>query len=224
MKIRFALAAITALNTAPAIAAEPGPYFGLNAGITIPANSTPNILEPARALHEVNTSFSPGWNVNGAVGYKYTAGYRTELEVGYRQASLSKMDQGAATGHQGTLSVMGNIVVDISKGDGFQPYIGGGVGAGWMKWHQVQAAASAGLPAGTAVFDDGSPTVFQYQGIVGASFSLRPGTDLFFDYRYVGTTAASFDSTTPTGSHFSEHKDGSHNIIVGIRFPFGALP
>ena len=51
--------------------------------------------------------------------------------------------------------------------------------------------------------------------------SITPTSDVFADYRYIGTTGLKFQSAAPTGFTIGEHKDGSHNLMVGVRFAFG---
>ena len=143
------------------------------------------------------------------------------MEIGYRQTALQHMDAGAATGHQGTFSVMGNMLFDVGSGAAFQPYLGGGVGAAWVKWHNVQATPSATLVGALPVFDDSSPAAFQYQGIVGVTVPVGATSDVFAEYHYVGTTGTTFASKALIGAIFSEHKDASHNVMVGVRFFFG---
>jgi opacity protein-like surface antigen len=221
MKIRFAVAAIVAgLAVTAAHAAEPGLYFGLGAGLSAPSSSNPILIRPNNAPHLTKTTFSAGWGLLGAVGFKTDAGFRTELEAGYRQSALQHMDAGVATGHQGIFSAMGNILFDVGKGAAFQPYIGGGVGGAWVKWNNVQPTASATLPGVLPVFNDSSPAAFQYQGIVGVSFPFSAATDFFAEYRYIGTTATQFESAALAGASFTKHTDASHNLMVGVRFAF----
>ncbi|MHB1204005.1 MAG: P44/Msp2 family outer membrane protein [Rhodospirillaceae bacterium] len=221
MKIKFALAAVAAgLTCATAHAADFGPYVGLGGGLSVPGNSTPILTRPSNAPHETQTSFSAGWGAEAVAGFKLD-GYRAEVEASYRRVALAHMDAGTATGNQGTLSVMGNLLFNVGSGGGFQPYIGGGVGAAFIKWHNVQATSSATLPGVLPVFDDSSPAVFQYQGIAGISFPMGATSDIFAEYHYVGTTGAKFESAALPGALFSEHKDASHNVMVGVRFSFG---
>ena len=221
MKFKFAVAAIVAgFTCAPAHAFDFGPYAGLGGGLTIPANSTPILTRPANTAHETKTTFSAGWAAQGTVGYKLD-GYRPEVEISYRRNSLAHMDAGAATGAQGTLSVMGNLLFDVGSGGGFQPYLGGGVGGAFIKWNHVQPTNSATLVGALPEFDDTSPAVFQYQGIVGLSFAVGAATDVYAEYHYVGTTAATFDSKALPGAVFSESRGASHNLMVGFRFAFG---
>ena len=221
MKIKFALAAIVAgLTCATAHAADFGPYVGLGAGLSVPGNSTPILTRLLNAPHETRTSFSAGWDAEVVAGFKLD-GYRAEVEASYRQTALQHMDAGVATGHQSTSSVMGNLLFDIGSGGGFKPYLGGGIGAAFIKWHNVQATNSAQLPGVLPLFDDSSPAVFQYQGIVGMSFPVGATTDFFVEYHYVGTTGAKFESAALPGAVFSDHKDATHNALVGVRFSFG---
>lgn len=221
MKTKFALAAVAALYAMPAAALEPGAYASLGGMLNVTSSSTPQIsVLAAPTPRQIDVSFKAGWGARGAVGYNFS-GWRTELEGGYRQAKLGHVNEAVASGKQNIFDVMGNIIFNIGQGVGFQPYLGAGVGAAWSKWGDVTSANVTALGGSLARYDDNSPTGFQYQGIAGVSFSLTPTTDVFADYRYIGTTGLTFQSTAPTGFTIREHKDGSHNLLIGVRFAFG---
>ena len=222
MKIKFALAAVAALSAAPAAAIEPGAYASLGGMLNVTASSTPQISVVAAPPRQIDVTFKAGWGVRGAAGYAFGSGWRAELEGGYRQAKLGHVNEATAAGKQNTFDVMGNLIFDVGQGFGFQPYLGGGIGGAWTKWSSVTSGYATALGGGLALYDDNSPTAFQYQGIAGVSFAITPASDVFVDYRYIGTTAYKFQSTTPTGFTIGEHKDASHNLLVGIRFAFGA--
>ncbi len=231
MKIRVLLAAATAgiafaaaAPTSPVRASEPGLYVGLGAGMFAPEHDTVDTRVVGRPFAQPQITYNIGWGVLGAVGYKWDQGYRTEFEVSYRQAAFNDFAGAGTAGHLGSTGVMANALFNVGGGSGFQPYIGIGAGAAFAKWHHFQGGRAAAYPLGTPMVDDSSPAAFQYQGIAGVEFPLSPNTDMFVDYRYVGSLNHKFWSTAPTGSAFSNVDTTSHNVMVGLRFSFGAAP
>ncbi len=221
MKIKFALAAAAAFYAMPAAALEPGAYASLGGLLNVTSNSTPQIsVLSAPTPRQIDVTFKAGWGLRGAAGYNFS-GWRAELEGGYRQAKLGHVNEAVASGKQNVFDVMGNLIFNVGQGFGFQPYLGAGIGTAWSKWSDVSSAYVTALGGGMARYDDNSPTGFQYQGIAGVSFSITPTSDVFVDYRYLGTTGLKFQSAAPTGFTIGEHKDGSHNLMVGVRFAFG---
>ena len=127
-----------------------------------------------------------------------------------------------ATGRQKVLGLMGNLLYNFGEEGTTHPYLGGGIGIGRTKWHNVQGGRSATYLAGTPVFHD-KDTNFQWQGIAGLTHPVGASTEMLVEYRYIGTFRNKFASV-PAGSFASRHNDRSHNLLVGVRFNFGSEP
>ena len=220
MRTKLALAATLAgFAFAPAVQADDGRFYAsIGGGLSAPSSSSMNFLRTNNAPHLTHTTFATGWTGLGAVGYQAAEGYRVELEGGYRQSRVAHMDAGTATGNRAVLSVMGNSLVDLYSNSAFRIYGGAGLGAAWVKLHNVQGTPSATLVGALPVFDDSSPPVFQYQAILGLNYPVSKAASVFAEYRYVGTTAAQFESAALAGARLTGDKPATHNMVVGFRF------
>ena len=209
----LAVVAVTAVSPPAFSAEEQGLYFGLGFGLHEAGNSTVSMQIPIGAGAAQNrVTFDTGWAVHGAVGYKWAQNFRSELEVGYRNASVGTVSGADWLGRQSAVGLMGNLLYDVGVGTVFQPYVGGGAGIAITKWSSVRAA-------GSPVFTDHS-SKFQWQGIVGVTVPVRDQIDVYVDYRYVNSLNNSFNSA-PAGSLINQHSDSSHNVFLGLRYTFG---
>lgn len=206
-----------ALLAMPSFAAQQvkGFYVGGGAGLTIPMDDEIESKTAGIATHKL--SFDPGWLVDGQVGYGYGNGLRTELEVGYRQASgdsITNPNANTALGaakHYGVLNTMVNVLYDMDVNAPIMPYIGVGVGYAhvWQKNLNIASSSSALVSA-----SDKSAGAFAYQAIAGFSYDICPQWAATVDYRYLATTRLDF------GNVKSEYS--SHNILFGVRYAFDA--
>ncbi|MEM8935365.1 MAG: P44/Msp2 family outer membrane protein [Pseudomonadota bacterium] len=162
------------------------------------------------------TDFDNGYAINGAIGKGYgpfraelEIGYQ-QNDVGSHAGvaaggiDLSAEDAGvlvtgsgnlgtsvadlvaAGEGDVSTLFVMANLIYDVETPGPLTPYIGGGIGVGFV---DVEYA-----PSGVGIIDD-SATTFAYQVKAGLAYELTPLTDLFVGYRYRATTDAEVEAT-----------------------------
>jgi OmpA-OmpF porin, OOP family len=160
----LALATVAAISS-PALAAEEyGPYIGLGFGLHEAINSTVSAQIPIGTAAQNRVTFDTGWAAHGAVGYKWPQDFRSEFEVGYRNATVGTIAGANWLGRQSAVTLMGNLLYDVGAGTTFQPYVGGGVGFAITKWDGVQATGSPN-------FTDRS-SKFQWQGIVGVTVPL----------------------------------------------------
>jgi outer membrane protein OmpA-like peptidoglycan-associated protein len=150
------------------------------------------------------------------LGYGFGA-FRTELEGSYRDNDVMGTRGAPLNGAGGdtqTWGAMVNGLYDFNTGTRFSPYVGAGIGVGF-----VHAALSGTRPAGSTVgLYDGSDTTFAYQAIGGVSYAVTPNLSLTTDYRYFATT----DATVKSGGAEWEVENSSHVVTVGFRWSFGA--
>jgi OmpA-OmpF porin, OOP family len=209
----LATSAVTLIATTT-MAAEEGAYVGLGAGLHLPRDSNLLIGTNARVME-----FDNGPIVVGSAGYKWAQGFRTELELGYREGDVGNVVSPTAaiawTGAQKTWSTMANVLFDLSAGP-VTPYIGAGAGLSWIGWKD-------GFKGPTTPTFDGTDKKFTWQGIAGVGYDATDNLDLFLEYRYIGANNASFPAnTTPATLVTSDHDDRSHNVLIGFRYSFGA--
>lgn len=108
-----------------------------------------------------------------------------------------------------TVYVFANILYDLDLNGPITPYIGGGVGVGFVDVEYV--------PSDVGIIDD-SATQFAYQGIIGAAYEATPRVTLFTSARYRGTLDAEVEA-----SLFSADFDVENRAFVfdaGLRFAF----
>jgi len=149
------------------------------------------------------------------VGYGFGA-FRSELEGSYRTNDVSGT-RGAFLGNAGgsaqTWSLMVNGLYDIDTGTRFTPYLGAGIGVGF-----VNASLSGTRAAGSTLgLYNGSDTTLAYQAIGGVSYAVTPKLSLTVDYRYVATTDASVNS----GGTSWNVENASHVFTTGFRWALG---
>ncbi len=184
----------------------PGWYAALGLGGTF----TPD--EDVRAPAGRGTvQYSPGWNVNGAGGYAFANGLRTEGEVFRSTANVDRLEgRSTHTGNLYNTDLFANLYYDFHTETKLTPYVGAGVGVAF-----VDGANIAPVPATTAL--NSTETELAYQGIVGVSARLDDHWSFTTDYRYIGTTDPKFKVSTG-GSARTDNS--SHNIIIGVRYNF----
>ncbi|MBL8530443.1 MAG: porin family protein [Hyphomonadaceae bacterium] len=108
-----------------------------------------------------------------------------------------------------TTFLMANLYYDFPQYGAFTPYVGGGLGVGFVN---VEYA-----PSGVGIVDD-DDTVFAYQAVAGASYALNDNMALFAQYRYratedVGTEVDLFPASLDVENRASV-------IEAGLRFNF----
>jgi opacity protein-like surface antigen len=206
---RLILTAIFALVfiTTSAQAADKGMYVSGNLGVSILSDADNEALGIV-----IESSYDPGFNIGGAIGYNYGS-VRAEGEIIYRRNDADELSvfglSAPADGEVSAISFMVNGYYDFhSANSSMVPYLGGGLGAA-----SVDLDISAlGVPLG-----DDSATVFAYQFMAGLGFNISPTTTLTAGYRYFATSDPEF--TDPTGIKFdSEYQ--SHEFTFGARFMF----
>ena len=215
MKFRYVLlgsaAALTLALPLTARAETPGFYIGGAAGsdfaIDGKASSGPG-------SDTVRYSTGPTGLLN--LGYDF-GNIRAEVEGSYAHNDVSSTVGAPLWGAGGNIRTWGvlfNGFYDIKTGTPWTPYIGGGIGVGF-----VHASLSGTRPPGTAVgLYNGSDTAFAYQAIGGVSYALTPQLSLTADYRYFATTDATF---TSNGTKWNV-ENANHIITAGVRWSFGA--
>lgn len=148
------------------------------------------------------------FGMSGFVGYKLWQGNnlrtRIEGEIGYHKLDLEQdsIDSGLDLDGGNAWTFMANGYVDVPLQIGLTPYVGLGAG---------MALADIGG-------DKGHDTVFAWQAIVGASYSLTEFSEIFAEYRYLAFDDIEFSTDANDSGNFIEY--ASHNVGLGVRFHF----
>lgn len=120
------------------------------------------------------------------IGYRYNDNMRTDLTVDW----AGKYDTGLASGDMSTTTLLGNLYYDFANDSAFTPYVGAGVGYGWVR--NAATGNDSGLAVGLAA---------------GVAIDLTQNVALDVGYR--------FRDTFISGANPIEHQ-----ATVGVRFSF----
>ncbi len=181
-------------------AGDSGWYLGGGGGLNLKPDAT-----VGRINDEVGTEL--GWIGLARGGYDYGNGWRTELELGYRDNNVDDIDGVDGDGSTNNLDTMINVLYEFETGSMFRPYIGIGLGGSMVEYSGVS-------PVGGARVDD-TDWVFGYQGIAGTNVEVTPNVAFFADYRYLATDEP--DLHTSAGTEI-EADEANHSVVVGFRY------
>ena len=162
-------------------------------GVSNPEAGVPGPTGVAGVPLTVDTEFSSSYTVGGALGYQLPFTYfgvfhpRLEVEVSYLENTVAggSFNGGAQnfSGDQETLFLYLNNYSDIklSPDQRFVPYVGGGLGVGFVDSKILYFPASAGAPTFGVIGDDAA---FAGHVAAGASYALDGGLELYSEGRY----------------------------------------
>ncbi|MBX2836750.1 MAG: outer membrane beta-barrel protein [Gammaproteobacteria bacterium] len=163
----------------------------------------------------IDTEFEDDWNYSAAYGWK-RLGYRYEVELvlGEDEVSSHSLNGGAplegAIGGINMAGVLLNGYYDFATASAFTPYVGAGLGVAMIE------AEGFGVDAIPDVLDD-DDTVIAYQIMAGIGYELSDRTNLFAEYRYLGTESAEVTTSVSTGSVVTDLDFGSTQFRFGVR-------
>lgn len=219
MTLRSALLAATmAVLPFAANAAAPidGFYVGAGAGVNLMQDE--NISAPG-----VNGSISEkvGPVVVLGLGWGFGNGLRAEIEGSYRSNGANGIggipDATRVSGTEQKYGVMVNAAYDFDLAPWVSPYVGAGIGYQAANWNGFGIVTGGGTtsPSGTK----GS---FAYQAIAGAAFPIDdvPGLAVTAEYRFMGLTGNR--GYTSNNTTISSTSDYNHDLMLGLRYAFGA--
>jgi outer membrane protein OmpA-like peptidoglycan-associated protein len=192
----LAAAAAAAVPVA-AQAGDAGWYVGAGGGV--------NWLEDSDVAG-TSVEFDLGWLGLIRGGYDYGNGWRTELELGYRDNEVDSID--GVSGGSGDVTqwdAMINVLYEFETGTMFRPYLGVGLGG-------ADVTMDVAFPGGT--LDEGD-VVFAYQAIAGLGYNITPEIQLFAEGRFLGTDEPDFDSPA-TGQ--VEADIWNYSALVGLTY------
>ncbi|MEM8770634.1 MAG: P44/Msp2 family outer membrane protein [Pseudomonadota bacterium] len=115
----------------------------------------------------------------------------------------------AGEGEVDTLFVMVNAIGEWENSTAFTPYIGAGVGAGFVDVNYA--------PSGTEIIND-EDVAFAYQFMAGVGYELTSSTTLFAGYRYRATLDPEVNASL-FAAEFDTENAGSI-VEAGVRFTF----
>lgn len=172
----------------------------------------------------LNTGFDTGWALTAAAGYRCLGGFRTELELAYRQNDVNSIYEAPNGGtpihhtHVGgdvtQFSIMANAAYDWHVAPRWALSFGAGLGV-------VESDFNASGSGFHLIRDGEDDWTFAWQLIGGVAYSIAENTDAFVEYRYF--SVQSHDVVTyPNGIPLRDHVDlNSDAVTVGLRYAFG---
>lgn len=220
----LAHAADEALLSAPevTISSEPvqtGPYLRADIGIAAHRDDgSPDLLITGGRSGFDDDRFDRPLSGSFGVGDRLTDILRADLTVDLFEGRFTGTSADAVGGtadyraDMRATGLMANGYVDLATLAGFTPYIGAGVGATYVDWHDV----SMSDVAGTFGRDGEDSWRFTYALMAGASYDLTDRLKLDVSYRYSDIA----DGTMFTGAGERGRDDGlsRHEVRAGLRF------
>ncbi len=237
MKLKMTLlAAASAMMFAPAANAYEGIYGAIGAGLNYMGyeNDVSNdaATSPGPFTFDSSADMDLGIGVYAALGYDYEGPFRAELEFSYRSNDIDQIDPdgagfsgwtaGSISGDYTTMAIMGNLLYDIENSSAFTPYLGVGLGVGFVD-PDVAGTVAAGAPTAPLSISYGdTQTALAYQGLAGVAVGLAEGLTLDLSYRYFSTTKQAHSATLNGVAANIEPANTSHSLFAGLRWNFGA--
>lgn len=241
IKAALATTALTVVVT-PALARDDSWYIGAEAGGTLIDNAAIDVTNSAGVL--TNNAYSidteTGFDFGGVLGYDF-GWFRLETDISYRRAEVTGIEQNSgsvlpidagppdggvdysrtpndwedALGSVRTLAFMANGLLDFGDEDGFQGYVGGGVGIARTNFDCIRVSGPA--PINTSDSDSG----FAWQLVAGVRYPLSRNFDVGVKYRFFNQDEVDVNSFYST----SESTDiRSHSALVTLTYNFGSPP
>jgi OmpA-OmpF porin, OOP family len=162
-------------------------------------------------------SYNTGYAGTLSFGYGLGNGLRLEVEPGYRNNSVDKVNGANADSRIQTASFMGNVLYDFYQVQTpwipLTPHIGAGIGYAHV-WDRSISPSRNNV--------SGSTDRFAYQAIGGLDYSLTPNQKIGVDYRYMVVHNASF-ATVAGGSAHAGDLD-NHTFLATYRYEFNTPP
>ncbi len=183
----LALAALLSALGAGAAQATEGWYGRADVGYSVDGH-----------LEAFDTEFDldDDWMGDVAFGYAFQNGFRSDLELAYRNNEVEVWGSDAEV-----WSGMINLFYDFNRGGSVQPYLGAGVGYGKLDFESL---------------DDSG---FAWQARAGIGIALTQQATLDVGYRYFMMEDLELDLDGPTDVEY-EHQA----VTVGLRWQFAAPP
>jgi opacity protein-like surface antigen len=178
-----------------------------------------------------------GWVVGAAVGQQLTKEFRGEVEFSYRRNNGDQPFLGTVTvttnlGATSTFTtagngdseldqfmLMANVWYEFPTQMAFRPYIGGGIGWGWVNADLDGQVPNIVLPGSTVTMDlfedDETDNGFAYQVGAGLAMDFSQVVTGFVEYRYSSVVDIQFGSSAdPLDADVT-----NHTVQFGVRIP-----
>lgn len=199
------------LLAGPAFAADTGIYLEGNLGYSYPDEVD---ISEGDIDGELELDDAPVFG--GAIGYRFPWA-RLEANVSYRENDVDKISVEGAdfSGDGETKALVGlvNAYLDVDFGIPLRPYVGGGIGAAYLK---VDSGGNAPLE----VDDDAG--AFAWNLLAGVGYDITESVALTATYRYLHLEGSDFSADLAGVDVGDVEVDdvALHEVLVGLRYTF----
>jgi len=211
---KYLLAAVAAAAiTSPAMARDGSGYVGIDLGPTIVEDMKVDVedIDGTRFNDYLVIDHKTGYDVGVLAGYDFGA-FRAEGEVAYKRAKHSDYTldgiQFDGDGRSSSLSAMANLLLDFGADDGWQGFVGGGVGIARTKVADLK--------------DSG----FAWQALAGVRYPISDNIDFGLKYRFYNHDIDSDVDFTDVDDVLgdADARFRSHSLLASLTFNFGSAP
>jgi len=149
------------------------------------------------------------WGAMGTVGYAFVGKWRLELEAGYRNNDIDKINMLPITdGELTEWSGLFNIHYDQPIANRWAVSFGAGLGVDAVRFDDQ-------------IGNEDTDAVLAAQGILGLIYRVAPHWDVMLNYRYLWADDPEFTGTTgaPAGAT-DEMSIAKHTVTLGFRYGY----
>ena len=204
-------AALLLLLSAPTLAkAETGLYLGADVGYSFLPS-----LDLREDDLEGEAELDDAYVFGGALGYRFRS-FRIEANVSYRESDADELSvEGVDLGGGGEASALVGLVnayYDFDLGLPVRPYVGGGIGAAYLK-------LDTGPDAPVDV--DADTGALAWNVAAGATYDLTESLALTAGYRYLRLEGTDVSAEVIGFEGDVDINDlGLHEVLLGVRYTF----
>ena len=180
---------------------------------------------------EVDSTFTFG----AGAGYKFNNWFRADLTADYRYsrdyratfADTAAGIVGDVRGKMNSTAVLANGYLDLGTWSGITPYVGAGIGFGWVEAGTMYTNSFAGVnciclqapgaPLGSLAYGKRNAMDVAWALMAGAAIDVSPGMKLDVGYRYLAMGNA--ETKVDAAGQPLKFKDyRAHEFRVGVRY------
>jgi opacity protein-like surface antigen len=220
---RFTLLAcvsLTAISLSGQMAAAEDfkPYVSVFAGASLPSRLT---FQDSITAGKYEIGLNTGYLLGAAIGVQMTDQLRAEIELSrafYKSngTAFNTYDGGNDLYDAGNVRatyLLANAWLDIPTGGVVVPYVGGGVGLGWVGGDVLFGDGPGGFGAEKA-----AGFAFQVGG--GVKFDVSSNVAIDVGYRFKDIIGAKTYETSQLFNDWDHVNLASHNVQVGLTYKF----
>ena len=196
-------------------------YVTVFGGASLPSDLT---FDGVGIDQHYTLGLNTGYVAGGAIGMDVTDAVRAEIELSHAvwksADSVTSVDSfgiantSAASGNVNATYLLANAWMDFDTGSILTPYLGGGVGLGWLSGDTIFGGGGNGFGTSTGAG-------FAFQVGTGVKVDLSENMALDVGYRFKDIVNASAHDLGGAGQpEFNNVSVSSHNLQIGLTVKF----